>query len=673
MSPRGRKPRGRSRTPRRSGGTAVLSFTPAELDQDIQSGRLRRAADRLIEGLTLLAAGGGPESDDPAFLAEFDAWWARQYARIVGNPAFRPDARQFAKLLVHKRTAMDLFGCTHPGHADALLRVVSGQIAENAERGGVDAASLQRAMLANGLESRAGLAFEDFLDALPETSWPAWFSLLSTKTVLSPRASERRSELQRLADRLGESDPTWAQLPLMAQAWFLCSYEHHPDKHRIKRHLNDAIRTVLSDNGIRDLDMTSARPERARPVLLVPLEAFASTHAMYRCFAPTLALLGRDFDLVGVFEPSAVDATSRALFGRTIEVGPGAKGLRSAVRAIERLAPDMAYFPSVGMSTTGIALANLRLAPIQIATPGHPATTHCPTMDYMAVQEVYTGAAPCFSETVVLFQRGSIQHAKRTDGEAPAPRIRRHDGPVRVSVSSAVFKLNPEFMAVCRAIDEAAHRPVEFHFFPNLNGLALRHAARRIRDWLPGAHVHPTSDYATYLKALSMCEIQLAPFPFGGTNSTLDALHQAIPSVAMERGEVHNRTDAVLLREAGLPEWLICPDEDAYTDAAVRLIDDAEELFRIRSSLEATDLDAIFHDTGFSSSPSDMAALFGWVHRNHAAIQAAGKDVWHRADRGRVVPAPDADAQDPVAESPGSGPGLAGRESPALAGASSAS
>lgn len=56
-------------------------------------------------------------------------------------------------------------------------------------------------------------------------------------------------------------------------------------------------------------------------------------------------------------------------------------GFRTAVERIAATRPDMVYYPSIGMDPNIIALVNLRLAPIQIISLGHPATSNTDTID----------------------------------------------------------------------------------------------------------------------------------------------------------------------------------------------------------------------------------------------------------------------------------------------------
>ncbi len=216
----------------------------------------------------------------------------------------------------------------------------------------------------------------------------------------------------------------------------------------------------------------------------------------------------------------------------------------------------------------------------------------------------------------------------RHDAVSVDPMIREHPGSVRIAVPSAIFKLNAKLMETFRQIYDRCERPVEFCFFPFTTGLRFHHVAKRIREWLPDAAVYPAQNYNEYIADLNTCDLQLIAFPFGGTNSTMDALRQGIPIVALEGDEVHSRCDAGFIRGVGAPEWLIAGSEEEYIDAALRLIHDDHERVAVSREILQTDLDALYFDWRYEKQPRDFVELFWWVHQNHEAIQAQGRKVW---------------------------------------------
>ena len=165
-----------------------------------------------------------------------------------------------------------------------------------------------------------------------------------------------------------------------------------------------------------------------------------------------------------------VDAAARTVFDRCHSLSPP-DAVAQAVALARELRPDIIYYPSIGLSPLAVRLSNLRLAPLQLAAAGHPATTHAPSIDAMLVEEDTLGDAACFSERVVTLPRDCVVHVPPPGFQArPAPpgvasQARDPERPLRVAVCATSLKLNARFLATCRRIGERASRAVQFHFF----------------------------------------------------------------------------------------------------------------------------------------------------------------------------------------------------------------
>jgi hypothetical protein len=148
-----------------------------------------------------------------------------------------------------------------------------------------------------------------------------------------------------------------------------------------------------------------------------------------------------------------------------------------------------------------------------------------------------------------------------------------------------------------------------------------------VKAVLPRATVWPVLEHAAYLERLNACDMTLSPFPFGGLHSTIDSLSQGLPVVAMAGDQPHSRTDATMLRLAGMPGWLCAADAESYATAALRIAGD--DGLRVELSRQALACDVPGRLFGDASTPpgSDVSELFTWIHANHEAIQASGLHV----------------------------------------------
>lgn len=254
-------------------------------------------------------------------------------------------------------------------------------------------------------------------------------------------------------------------------------------------------------------------------------------------------------------------------------------------------------------------------------------------MDYYFTEEGYVSDPGLLSEQVVLLPDESLIFERSPHYTPLPPIIRETAQPLRVVLPSNLLKLNPHFIGVLRRIREKARRPMEFRVFPNVSGLELMATKRVFEQHLPGSIVHPVMAYNAYLAELNACDLNLSPFPFGGLHSVVDSLRQGIPVVALEGLDLHARTDSMLLRRLGMPEWLITQNEDDYIATALRLIDNDAE--RVALSRQAVNLDLDRTLFGDATTPlgRDVVDAMWWVYQNHEAIKASGRKVFRPVDR----------------------------------------
>jgi hypothetical protein len=82
--------------------------------------------------------------------------------------------------------------------------------------------------------------------------------------------------------------------------------------------------------------------------------------------------------------------------------------------------------------------------------------------------------------------------------------------------------------------------------------------------------------------------------------------------VALEEEEAHARVDAYYLRKVGLPESLVCHSEDEYAQCLLNLIENPDELQRLRHFLiDEIDVDNLLMEKG---KPEQFADLLCHLH-----------------------------------------------------------
>lgn len=420
---------------------------------------------------------------------------------------------------------------------------------------------------------------------------------LSAHVTCDPLAQNNRN---RLLDALAHTEtavPTERSMFDIHRAWTLCSYATTEHRHETKRYLNRLIKNWLEARQIPIPDVPQELQPSERPRLLVACEVAGGGHVMSRCYEPFLEQLRDRFHVVLLVAEHDLGDDHVPWCDELIRFNWDLEHFGEVLANIANLKPDVIYYPCIGMRLWSIITCNVRLAPLQIASLGHPATTHSPAIDYMVGGNTTTGADECFSEQVVRFKSPGNLYRLNRPQECFPREIKTGANPIRVATCANMLKLNADFLGACRRIAEQATRPVEFHFMPNCIGLKLCVARQQIASVLDGHaryRVFPREACSNYLQHLRECDVYLSPFPFGGENSMLDALLQGMPGVTLCAQEPHTRLDARVMETAQLPKWLITHSVEEYTAAATRLIDEEETRLDLMRKLVETDLEQEF-------------------------------------------------------------------------------
>jgi predicted O-linked N-acetylglucosamine transferase (SPINDLY family) len=321
------------------------------------------------------------------------------------------------------------------------------------------------------------------------------------------------------------------------------------------------------------------------------------------------------FRLVGVIHPKSPGPPIEDYFDEVIAIPPGGffVSVKGLAEEIVKRQPTVVFHLGVGMVSKIIALASLRLAPIQCVSFGHTATTKSPTMDHYILPEDFVGSADRFSENVLALPVGAFPFVppRLNPSTARRPPSSDQDGVIRAAVPASTMKLNPHVFRALAAIAAKTKRKVEFQFYPLASrGIAHIYLAAVVAGVLPGATVYPEAPYDVYLGRLAACDLFLCPFPYGNMNSIIDAVSLGLPGVCLDGAEAHSHADAAMFARMNFPAELIAQDVPAYVEAAARLIDDAEWRAKCRDMAAAADLESAF----FMGDPSLFcAAIAGLV------------------------------------------------------------
>lgn len=270
---------------------------------------------------------------------------------------------------------------------------------------------------------------------------------------------------------------------------------------------------------------------------------------------------------------------------------------RAWASAISDSALDVLIYPEIGMDTTTIRLASLRLVGTQLASWGHPITTGLPTIDgFVSAAAFEPGdASSHYREKLICLPRLGCCYrpydttAEKLDlaafGIQPKDRVLLCPG--------TPFKYAPRDDTV---LVEIARRcqPCKIVFFrgqpESLSSLLetrLRKAfALANLDFDEHVRFVPWQRQAGFFGWLDRADVLLDSIGFSGFNTAMQAVERATPIVAWEGEFMRGRFASGILRVAQLDDW-VAADPSGYVDRVARLCDQASLRDAIRSRMVA--------------------------------------------------------------------------------------
>jgi predicted O-linked N-acetylglucosamine transferase (SPINDLY family) len=237
------------------------------------------------------------------------------------------------------------------------------------------------------------------------------------------------------------------------------------------------------------------------------------------------------------------------------------------------------------------ALAALRLAPVQCALYGYPATSGAPAIDYfLSGSELEPdGAQAHYREKLVCLPGLGTQPLPPPDVGNGAWFDAYANGPPLLLCLQNFIKLIPAFDVALARIAAASGARIGFFI---RNPLLMRAFRARIETVFsahrldPARHLVflPGQKHADYLAGVARTPLVLDSPWFSGGGTSLDAFRVGTPVLAWQGAMARGRQTSAMLRMLGVDE-LIAVDEDDYVSKAVRLCDDAIQRSSLRERI----------------------------------------------------------------------------------------
>ena len=468
----------------------------------------------------------------------------------------------------------------------------------------------------------------------PDQLLPLMVGWFTAPFVHNAKGEANRSLLIEHSHLIEGAMPTPGIIQAMTSAWMHCSYADSPRKHQLKQSLNKVWLRLDQLGGLKA--RSAPRRKVDKPTLLVLGERLVNGHAMLRSYGACWRQLQSRFHTVCmVSEGFAAKDITEEIFDEAIFLEEGIL-MKDIGARIVKLQPDIIYYPSLGMSEWTQMTAVLRYAPILVMTLGHPAPAMMDTMDYTLVQEGHGEASHEFGVKVIERKAWGSFVPFSDSMDFNIEKVPFDDDRLHIAVNSSLMKLSPRFLALCQRIEAEAKRPVHFHFFASATGVMFDRIKQVFERRFRYFTLEPSRNYAAFLQLLKRCDLALAAFPFGNTNSTVDTCLLGVPTVAYYANEVLSIGDRDVMRMVGLPSWLVADNDEDYLQTALKLIHDDDARRAIVDQLKATDVKSKLFQPPRPEDETEFVDAFWWIYQNHEALQASSQ---HLLKVGEPIPA----------------------------------
>lgn len=347
---------------------------------------------------------------------------------------------------------------------------------------------------------------------------------------------------------------------------------------------------------------------------------------MFRCYEPIIKSLRDRFEVFGLCPVGEVDAGSLKVFDNIIQFDKKKMSLKVIVAKIIEISPDIIYFPSVGMEFWVVALSNIRLARIQVAHLGHPATTKSDKIDFIFTHDdrFKRSSYSVFSEIPIILKEKPVFFLHEIFKNDISGIIRENsDNTVNVAVNSSSMKLSYRLIDICIKLKQTSTTKFKFHFFPAVRGLYFDGIRSMIEREVPDAIVHPAVPYRLFIEKLALCDMSLAAFPFGNTNGTVDACLLGIPTIAHLGVEPPSTTDRLVLEAAGFPLWLVNDNDADYLECAKYVANNLNYFQHMRSRDFRESVMSSILSSDIKESKCSPSSFFDFLLRNYGNMESS--------------------------------------------------
>lgn len=269
--------------------------------------------------------------------------------------------------------------------------------------------------------------------------------------------------------------------------------------------------------------------------------------------------------------------------------------LPAAREAIAGLDLDVLVYADIGMAPWTQALAHSRLAPVQCVTVGHPITTGIATIDYYISSDLAEAndAQTNYTENLVRLPSLPVYYYRP---EPPKENVTRRDFDLPDDAHlygclQAQYKLHPSFDEAMAGILRADPQAL---ILLSRGGTARGEDVilDRIRkqsppDVIERVRFMPTLTRDRFRGLTALCDVLLAPFPFGAGDSSMEGFALNLPVVTLPTPYLKGRLTYAMYKLMKIDDC-VASDMQDYVRIAARLGTDRDFNRTIREKIRTS-------------------------------------------------------------------------------------
>jgi len=259
-----------------------------------------------------------------------------------------------------------------------------------------------------------------------------------------------------------------------AQVWMFLSYKTSSQKRKAREAVNESYLRWINENRINKEALSNRLlVANGKPKCVFFVESMNANHAMYRPLVARINSLKEKFFVVGAGFPDWVDGVSKSLFDGFIELEVDIRKLSNNLDKLRKSGASVIIFSSIGMSHQGPLMSNIRLAPLQLALPGHCDLPESAEIDYFVAHSEAIGHVEGSKQCIANYDFVAWKDI-RGESSFELARIRAKSKEiesevVKVGIPCSLMKLSWSLIEALVRIDKGSSKVVEFNFFPNAN------------------------------------------------------------------------------------------------------------------------------------------------------------------------------------------------------------